>query len=93
MEDLKKLAAILDEAATMRNAYFFRPPHSAGQRRSYERFHSHDKIEWYEGGHHYTAQYVVSCSCSNVRAYGIYTRDDQTCNLTVIKNSYRRLAK
>ena len=40
-----KIKAIIDEAETMRNAYFWKSPSTAGDRRAYERYHSHDKVE------------------------------------------------
>lgn len=88
-----KIAAIIDEAEKMRGAYFFSSPTSAGARRSYEKYHSHDMIEWQESGHTYTAAYTVSCSCSNVYAKGHYTKDGQPTTLTAIKASYKRLTK
>lgn len=88
---INAIGAIIDEATEMKNAYFFSPPGNAGSRRSYERKHSHDKVEWLEGGHTYTAEYIVSCSCANVYAYGRYTKDGNKTTLTAIKNSYNRL--
>lgn len=85
------IKTIIDEAETMRSAYFFTPPGNANGRRYYERKHSHDRIEWQEGGHTYTAAYTVSCSCKNVYAYGEYTRDGKKTTLTAIRNSYKRL--
>lgn len=90
---IKQIKAIIDEAEKMRGAYFFTPPGSAGNRRSYERYHSHDQVEWTEGGHTYTAAYIVECSCKNVYAKGKYTRDGKTTTLTTIRNSYNRLVK
>ena len=91
-EDLRALAAIIDEAENMRAAYFFRPPCNAAGRRSYERRHSHAAIAWQEGGHAWTAEYGVACSCANVYASGTYTRDGQRTTLTAIRNSYGRMA-
>lgn len=85
------ISAIINEAEKMKNAYFFAPPSSAGGRRSYERYHSHDTIAWEEGGHTYTAAYTVECSCNNVYARGTYTRDGKPTTLTAIRNSYKRL--
>lgn len=85
------IKAIIEEAEKMRNAYFLTPPASASARRSYERFHSHEMVEWDEGGHHYTAEYQVDCSCKNVYAKGHYTRDGKDTTLTAVKNSYKRL--
>lgn len=90
-EIIAAIAAIIEEAATMKNAYFFAPPSSASARRSYEKKHSHAKVEWEEGGHTYTAEYTVDCSCKNVYAYGTYTRDGSKTTLTAIRNSYKRL--
>lgn len=88
---IAKIAAIINEAETMKRAYFFKSPTSAGGRRSYEKYHSHDMVEWEEGGHTYSARYTVSCSCANVYARGEYTRDGKPTTLTAIKNSYNRL--
>lgn len=88
---IEAVGGILREAENMRGAYFYTPPGRAGSRRSYEKAHSHPMIEWEEGGHHYSAQYEVSCSCRNVYAKGTYTRDGLKTTLTAIKNSYKRL--
>ena len=53
---IAKIAAIINEAETMKHAYFFTSPSSAGGRRSYEKYHSHDTVEWEEGGHTYSAR-------------------------------------
>lgn len=90
-ELLNAIGAIINEAETMKSAYFFNPPSSAGARRSYEKQHSHDLVEWDEKGHHYTAEYTVSCSCHNVYANGNYTKDGNKTTLTAIRNSYKRL--
>lgn len=91
MDIINAIRTIIDEADKMRSAYFFTPPTSAGGRRSYERYHSHDQITWTESGHTYTAAYSVSCSCRNVYARGEYTRDGKPTTLTAIRNSYKRL--
>lgn len=85
------VGAIIDEAEYMKSAYFWTPPGNASGRRSYERKHSHDKVEWSENGHSYTAEYTVSCSCHNVYATGTYTRDGKKTTLTAIRNSYNRM--
>ncbi len=92
-EIVRRVEAIIDEAAEMKKAYFWSAPKSARERRSYEKRHSHPVVEWDEGGHHYTAAYVVSCSCKNIYAKGTYTRDGATTTLTAIKNSLKRLQK
>lgn len=90
-EIISAIGAIISEAERMRNAYFFDSPRTASSRRSYEKQHSHPKIEWIDGMHVYTAEYVVSCSCKNVYAFGNYTRDGKKTTLTAIRNSYKRL--
>ena len=91
MEIINKIRAIVDEAETMKKAYFFHAPTSAGGRRSYEKHHSHELVEWTESGHSYTAQYTVTCSCANVYAQGTYTKDGKQTTLTAIRNSLKRL--
>lgn len=90
-EIIQALRDIVAEADAMKSAYFFTPPAGAGARRSYEKRHSHDKIEWEEGGHTYSAAYTVRCSCKNVYTDGVYTRDGKKTTLTAIKNSLRRM--
>ena len=90
-ELINAIEAIINEAARMKNAYFWDPPTAAGLRRSYEKQHSHDMIEWNESGHSYTAKYTVDCSCKNIYAYGTYTKDGKKTTLTAIKNSLQRL--
>lgn len=87
------IAAIIDLAQEMKNAYFFAVPSNARARRAYEYAHSIPTVEWDEGGHHYTAEYTTSCSCSNVYAKGSYTRDGKPTTLTAIRNSYRRMTE
>ena len=88
---LYAIKEILDEAETMKNAYFFTPPGNASGRRYYERQHSHGRIEWEEGGHKYSAEYIVECSCRNVYARGCYTKDGNKTTLTAIRNSFKRM--
>ena len=88
-----KVNMIVEEAKDMKNAYFFHSPQMASGRRQYEERHSHDMVEWTEGGNTYTAQYTVSCSCANIYAKGIYTKNGKTTTLTAIKNSLKRLDK
>lgn len=85
------LKQLIHTADAMRNSYWFRSPSSAAERRSYEKRHTHERIEWSENGHTYTAEYHVSCSVNNVYARGVYTRDGQRTTLTAIKNSYKRM--
>ena len=87
------ISEIIEEAERMKGAYFFTPPCNASGRRSYEKHHSHGPVEWDEGGHHYTAEYSVNCSCRNVYASGNYTKDGNKTTLTAIRNSFKRLQK
>lgn len=88
---ISKLQAIINEAERMRSAYFFTPPTNASARRSYEQYHSHDEIQWQDGKDVFTARFTVSCSCHNVYAQGVYTRNGQKTTLTAVKNSLKRL--
>lgn len=90
---IRDLTALIEEADRMKAAYFFLPPASAGGRRSYEKYHSHEELSWTEGGHEYTAAYTVTCSCKNVYAKGEYTRDGKKTTLTAIRNSLNRMLK
>ena len=94
-ENLKEVITavhgIVDEAERMRGAYFFRPPANSYGRRRYEQEHSHTEVAWEEGGHAYTAEYCVSCSCHNVYARGTYTRDGKATTITAVKNSLKRM--
>lgn len=88
---ISAISAIIAEAEAMKNAYFFSSPASAGFRRSYEKQHSHNLIKWEEGGHLYSAQFTVECSCRCVYASGYYTKDGRKTTLTAIRNSLKRL--
>lgn len=90
-EIMTKVEEIIKEAEAMRSSYFYKSPSSAGARRSYEKRHSHSEVTWSEGGHTYSASYVVQCSCSNVYASGVYMKDGVKTTLTAIKNSYKRM--
>ena len=90
-EIVPAVRGIVDEAERMRGAYFFRPPANAYGRRRYEQEHSHAEVAWEEGGHVFTAEYVVSCSCRNVYARGKYTRDGAATTITAIRNSLKRM--
>lgn len=91
IEALPAIARILTEAEAHRNAYFFTPPCNASGRRSYEKRHTVPAFTWTEGGHEFTAEFTVSCSCRNVYAHGYYTRDGAKTTLTAIRGSYNRL--
>ena len=88
---IKKLETLFATAEKFRGAYFFNPPTSASGRRNYEKYHSISEFSWTEGGNVYTAEFSVDCSCKNVYAKGIYTKNGVKTTLTAIKNSYKRL--
>ncbi len=92
-QTISAIGEIIQTAERMKSAFYWRPPTKASERRSYEKRNSVDKIEWEESGHSYTAEYIVSCSCHNVYAYGVYTKDGRKTTLTAIKNSYKRLTE
>ena len=88
---LQAIAEIIDDADKHRSCYFWSSVGNASARRSYERKHSHDTVEWTENGHTYTAAYDVRCSCKNVYARGTYTKDGKPTTLLAIRNSFKRL--
>lgn len=90
-ELISKIEAIVNEAECMKNSYFFSSPANASDRRYYEAKHSHEEITWTDGNNVFTAEYTVSCSCHNVYARGIYTKNGNKTTLTAIKNSLKRL--
>lgn len=90
-EIIRALEGIVEEAEKMKNAYFFNPPCHASERRAYEKKHSHERVEWEEGGHTWSAKYDVSCSCKNIYTSAEYTKDGVKTNLTAIRNSLKRM--
>ena len=92
-EALPAIARILTEADAHRNAYFFTPPAHANGRRDYEKRHTVPEFSWTEGGHTYTAEFSVSCSCRNVYVRGYYTRDGAKTTLAAVRGSYNRLRR
>ena len=90
-ELIDKVKAIVEEAEQMKKAYFWTPDSCAAGRRAYERRHSHGEVEWLDGKDIYTAEYIVDCSCKNIYARGVYTRNGEKTTLAAIKNSLKRL--
>lgn len=88
---IKSVARIIEEAERHSNAYFWSAPCGAKERRNYEDRHTVPEVSWTEGGHVYTAEYTVRCSCRNVYARGYYTRDGAKTTLTAIRNSLNRM--
>ena len=90
--ELVRLGKLVEIAEEMTGAFWLNPPTNAGARRSYEKRHTVDWIEWEEGGNEYRARYTVNCSCSNVYAKGDYFKNGHKTTLTAIRNSYIRMA-
>ena len=88
---ISQINDIISTAEEMRGAYFFTSPSSASSRRWYEKKHSCDRVEWDEGGNHYSAEFITICSCKNVYAYGKYFKNGNKTTLTAIRNSKKRL--
>ena len=86
-----KIEALVKDAETMKNSYFWNSPSAASARRSYEKKLTHEEISWTDGKDTYTAEFVVTCSCKNIYAHGHYTKNGNKTTLTAIKNSLKRL--
>lgn len=82
---------IFAQAEKFRNAFFWRPEAVAGCRRSMERRESRPMVEWDEGGHHYTARFDVSCTCSHTEGKAQYTKDGKKTTVVAIRNSVKRM--
>ena len=84
---------ILAQAEKFRNVHFWRPEPTAGGRRSMERRESRPLVEWDEGGHHYTAQFDVTCTAGGrTEAKASYTKDGKRTTAVAIRNSLKRMA-
>lgn len=90
-ELIEQIENLVDTAHKFKNAYFWTPPTSAGERRSYERYYSISEFNWNEGGADYSASYEVTCTCRYIYTEGRYYKDGKKTNLTAIKNSLKRL--
>ena len=90
-EIVAKIEALVKDAETMKNSYFWNSPSTASARRSYEKKLTHEEISWTDGNDTYTAEFVVTCSCKNIYAQGRYTKNGSKTTLTAIKNSLKRL--
>ncbi len=88
---IQEIKAIVDEAVYMKNAYFFNPPSKSSLRRYYEKKHTHDIVEWTEGGNLYSAAFDVKCTCTSVYAKGYYTKNGEQTNLKAIRYSLAKL--
>ena len=90
-EIINALELIIATSEAFKDAYFFTPPGSASGRRSYEEHHSVPFFAFEYNGVKYTCEYRISCSCSNVYAKGIYTRNGNKTTLTAIKNVLKKM--
>ena len=85
-EIIQNLDTIIERVAKFKNSYFWSSPANARSRRDYEKYYSIPEIEFEFSGHTYTAAFSVECTCNNIYAKGIYTKDGNKTNLTAIKN-------
>nr|DAT25342.1 MAG TPA: hypothetical protein [Caudoviricetes sp.] len=90
-EIVAEIEALVHDAESMKNCYFWNSPSTASARRSYEKKLTHEEISWMDGTDTYTAEFVVTCSCKNIYAQGRYTKNGIRTTLTTIKNSLKRL--
>lgn len=86
-----KLEYLFDQARKYKNCYFWNSYGNSQERDRKSRAESIPEFSWDEGGHHYTAEFVVEYRYSYVKATGYYTKDGKITNLTAIKNSYKRM--
>lgn len=90
-ETINAVRSIVKQAEKFKGCYFWWPEKRAGARRYMEKRESRDTVEWTEGGHTYTARFVVKCFCSHIEAKGIYTKDGKKTTLVAIRNSLKRM--
>lgn len=90
-EIINALESIIATAEKFKGAYFFTPPGNANGRRSYEEYYSIPFFAFEYNGIEYTCEYRISCSCRNVYAKGIYTRNGSKTTLTAIKNVLKKM--
>lgn len=90
-ETINAVRSIVKQAEKFKGCYLWRPEKLAGARRSMEKRESRDTVEWTEGGHTYTARFVVECNCRHTEAHGYYTKDGKKTTLTAIRNSLKRM--
>ena len=90
-EIVAQILDIIRQAEKFQNVYFWKPEGTAGGRRSMEKRESRPEITWIDGKDTFTAEFVVSCTCSHTEARGIYTRNGKRTTLTAVRNSLKRL--
>ena len=87
-----QLENLFATAEKFKNSYFWSSPGSAGGRRSYEEYYTIPEFSFDYDGHHYTAEFNVTCSCRNIYAKGYYTKDGNKTTITTLKNVYKKLS-
>ena len=90
-EIINALESIIATAVMFKGAYFFTPPKNESERRLYEKHFSIPSFAFEYNGDEYTCEYKISCSCRNVYAQGIYTRNGNKTTLTAIKNVLKKM--
>lgn len=88
---IEQIKNLIETSEKLSGAYFWTSPTSAGARRSMEKRYSIPEFRWHENGNEYSAEFTVTCSCSNVYVRGAYKKNGKKTTLTAIKNSYKRL--
>lgn len=91
MNVIDKIKDIINQAEKFKNVYFWAPEGSAGARRSMEKRESRPVVKWTDGKDTFTAEFVVTCTCSHTEARGIYTRNGKRTTLVAVRNSLKRL--
>lgn len=88
---ISELERLEYEVDRMRFCYFWGGEGNRKMRDSYEKRHSVPEIEWWEGGQHYTAEFVVDCHYSYTATHSYYTRDGEDTTLIAVRNSLKRM--
>ncbi len=89
--NITELEYLFNQDRKYKKCYFWNSYGNSQDRGRRSREESIPEFSWDEGGHHYTAEFVVEYKYSYVKARGHYTKDGKKTNLTAIKNSYKRM--
>lgn len=90
-ETYRQIYAIIDNAETCRNSFYWHPSGNAGGRRANERKFNVPQVVWQDGDDIYTAEFCYRESCTHVYAHGYYTKNGNKTTLTAVRNSLKRL--
>ena len=90
-EIISAIESIIATDEKFKDVYFLKPPANARGRRLYEEQHSIPFFVFEYNGIEYTCEYRISCSCSNVYAEGVYTRNGNITSLRTIKNVLKKM--